>query len=92
MHHGLKIKPHLCILWGAVKAMKHPQYPPTACVNLLKQLEHTLFLFTLFCGCFSLPPSSIFNIFLMELRSICNIVTGAKLFLSILNAVAHVQQ
>lgn len=37
-------------------------------------------------------PSSIFNIFLMELRSICNIVTGAKLFLSILNAVAHVQQ
>lgn len=56
MHHGLKIKPHLCILWGAVKAMKYPQYPSTACVNLLKQLEHTLFLFTLFCGCFSLPP------------------------------------
>lgn len=28
-------------------------------------------------------PSPVFNIFLMELHSICNIVTGAKLFLSI---------
>lgn len=43
--------------------------------------------------CWFLPaPSSIFNIFLMELCSMCNIVTGAELFLSILKAVAHVQQ
>lgn len=40
----------------------------------------------------SLAPSSVFNIFLMELRSICNIVTGAELILSILKAVAHVQR
>lgn len=41
---------------GAINAKKYPKNPPTACVNLLKQLEHTLFLCTLFCGDFSLPP------------------------------------
>lgn len=77
---------------GAFNSKKCPKYPPIACGKLQKQLKHTLFLFTLFGGCFSPAPFSIFNIFLMELCSICNIVTGAKLFLSILNAAAHVRQ
>ena len=59
MHHIHKKKnpptSFMCSV-GAFNSKKYPKYPSTACVKLWKQLEHTLFLLTLFGGCFSPPP------------------------------------
>lgn len=78
----IHLKKIRCVLYGSSKPqeMSHIslQCEPTFGNNDSSHYSSLLVLL-------SQPHSPVFNIFLMELCSICNIATGAKLVLSILN-------